>query len=78
MIKSTTPAGRHWPAGFRTTALAVVLFLGFAAQSALAQGTLVGRVTNSATGKPLEGARVELKGTTRFTDVDSTGEYRFT
>ena len=78
MIISTNPAGRHWTAGFRTAALAVVLFIGLAAQSAVAQGTLVGRVTNSATGKPLEGARVELKGTTRFTDVDSTGEYRFT
>ena len=65
-------------AGFRTAALAVVLFIGLAAQSAVAQGALVGRVTNSATGKPLEGARVELKGTTRATDVDETGEYRFT
>lgn len=56
----------------------VVLLFGCAAQSSWAQGTLAGRVTNAATGKPLEGARVELRGTGRVTIVDSTGEYHFT
>lgn len=35
-------------------------------------------MTNAATGKPLEGARIELQGTGRVTTADSTGEYRFT
>jgi hypothetical protein len=78
MNATTLFARRLWTAGVRTTALAVVLCFGFAVQSAFAQGSLIGRVTNAATGKPLEGARVELKETGRVTDVDSTGEYRFT
>ena len=41
-------------------------------------GSITGRVTNAATGKPLEGARVELPGRGRATTADSTGEYRFT
>ncbi len=41
-----------------------------------AEGTIVGTVTNSATGVPLEGARVALKGTTRDVATDSSGSYR--
>ena len=40
------------------------------------QGIVVGTVTNSATGAPLEGARVALKGTEREVLTDSSGAYR--
>ena len=46
------------------------------ASSALAQGTITGMVTNSATGAVLEGARVALKGTAREVTTDSLGIYR--
>src|SRR4051812_30417572 len=47
------------------------------APSARAQETLSGRVTNAATGKTLEGARVELQGSGRSVVTDDEGEYRF-
>ncbi|MBI4625818.1 MAG: TonB-dependent receptor [Verrucomicrobia bacterium] len=78
MNTSTRPAGHHWMAGFRTMALAVVLFFGLAVQSGFAQGSITGRVTNAATGKPLEGARVELRGTGKTVLAESDGEYHFT
>ena len=40
------------------------------------EGTIVGTVTNSATGMRLEGARVTLKGTQREVATDSSGAYR--
>ncbi|MBI4621687.1 MAG: TonB-dependent receptor, partial [Verrucomicrobia bacterium] len=44
---------------------------------ALAQTTLTGTVTNTATGRALEGALVVLKGTSREMLTDSQGNYRF-
>src|SRR5688572_13717688 len=44
--------------------------------SALGQGIVTGTVTNSATGAPLEGARVQLKGTDREVSTDNAGMYR--
>lgn len=41
------------------------------------QTTLVGIVTNSATGRPLAGASVEIQGTGRSATTDGEGEYRF-
>lgn len=69
-----------WPRlkrGFRMTALAVVLGGGLAAASANAQETLTGVVSNSATGRALEGARVVLKELGRETITDTRGAYRF-
>jgi len=63
---------------FPTSGLAAVFFFGLVVHSGYAQGTIVGRVTNAATGKPLEGARVEMMGTVQAATADSTGEYRLT
>jgi iron complex outermembrane recepter protein len=46
-------------------------------QAAVAQTTLVGTVTNAATGRALEGARVIIDGTDRELLTDSQGEFRF-
>ncbi|MDO8541286.1 MAG: TonB-dependent receptor [Opitutaceae bacterium] len=59
---------------FRRPALA--LFLLCFGSLALAQGTVVGNVTNAATGATLEGARVQVKGTTREVLTDELGSYR--
>ena len=60
---------------------AIVFVLGFtfvlSALSAEAQSTLTGIVTNSATGRTLEGASVAIKGTDRETVTDRSGAYRF-
>ena len=63
--------GRFWPA------MVVFLFAGFFAPTANAQATLVGTVTNSATGRTLEGARVAIRGTNREALTDGQGVYRF-
>lgn len=47
------------------------------ARSAAGQETITGVVTNAATGKTLEGARVVLQGTGRETLTDNQGAYRF-
>lgn len=44
----------------------------------MAQATLTGTVTNSATGRTLEGARVVIKNTEREVITDSQGVYRLT
>ena len=54
-----------------------LLFLGMLAQSAIAQATLLGTVTNAATGRTLEGARVTIKGSQIEVTADSQGVYRF-
>lgn len=54
----------------------LVLWLAILAPAALAQATLTGTVTNAATGRALEGARVALKGTDRETLSDRQGSYR--
>ena len=56
---------------------ALLMCFNLAAQSAFAQETLTGVVTNAATGRTLEGARVVLQGTGRETTTDRTGSYRF-
>ncbi len=55
---------------------AAVLFSLILVPSMLAQGTLIGTVTNSATGATLEGARVSIQGTNRQVTTDSLGVYR--
>ena len=66
--------------GFATKggrAVALALLSVFFAPSALAQATLLGTVTNSATGRTLEGARVTVQGTSREEITDKEGFYRF-
>lgn len=58
-------------------AVAVLLFFGGWAQSAFAQTSLTGTVTNSATGRTLQGARVVIKNANLETDTDTQGVYRF-
>lgn len=48
-----------------------------AARAAAGQEAITGVVTNSATGRTLEGARVVLQGTGRETLTDAQGAYRF-
>src|SRR5262245_44929433 len=67
------------PRGARSPWLPVVVLL-FAAcvvPKLVAQATLIGTVTNSATRQSLEGARVIIKGTNREAFTDSQGAYRF-
>ena len=62
----------------RWTAVSVLLFcFGLIAQSAQAQATLTGTVSNAATSRSLEGASVTIKGTNRETTTDREGAYRF-
>ena len=64
--------GRPW------TAASVLLFcFGLIAQSAHAQATLTGTVSNAATSRSLEGATVTIKGTNREATTDREGAYRF-
>lgn len=55
----------------------VATIVGCFAQIASAQTALTGTVTNSATGRALEGARVSLQGLNREVLTDSQGNYRF-
>ncbi len=55
--------------------LAVALALPFALRAA-DSAVITGTVTNAATGRTLEGARVALRGTDRETVTDSLGAYR--
>ena len=56
--------------------LFLLLGLAAAVRPAAAQATLTGTVTNAATGAVLEGARVQLKGSTLETITDNLGAYR--
>ena len=58
----------------RFAALLIIFFAAFT-QSALAQSSLTGTVTNSATGRVLEGARVSVKGTNTQVLTDRSGSY---
>ena len=49
-----------------------------ATSEAVSAGTLTGTVTNAATGRTLEGARVSVKGTTREVFTDTQGSFRIT
>lgn len=62
---------------FRRAAVAVLLSAGLLSQSAIAQATLTGTITNSATGRTLQGARVEIKSANEETVTDTQGVYRF-
>src|SRR5204862_7028752 len=73
-LKFLSAATRRW------TALSTLLLsLALPAQSALAQAsaTITGTVTNTATGRTLEGALVTIKGTSREAVTDREGVYRF-
>lgn len=59
-----------------TTAAVVLLFFGMLAQSAIAQATLIGTVTNHATGRTLESVRMAIKGANSEVITDSQGVYR--
>ncbi|MEY4938726.1 MAG: hypothetical protein RIQ93_461, partial [Verrucomicrobiota bacterium] len=61
----------------RNALIALLLSVGLFAQSAMAQATLTGTVTNAATGRTLEGASVVLKGSGREVTTDRGGVYRF-
>ena len=63
------------PLSLSWTALAVLFFSGFLARSAVAE-SLSGTVTNQATGRTLEGARVAIKGANSEVITDSQGVYR--
>jgi iron complex outermembrane receptor protein len=57
--------------------LSLGLPLLFATSIAFAQNIVIqGHITNSATGKPVVGASVALRGTTLGTDTDANGDYR--
>ncbi|MFB6098903.1 MAG: carboxypeptidase-like regulatory domain-containing protein, partial [Salinibacter sp.] len=62
--------------------IGVALFLGVAwnrparAQNGTPSGTIAGVVVESASGKPLPGANVTIKGTTKGTSTDLNGRYR--
>jgi iron complex outermembrane receptor protein len=57
--------------------LSLGLPLLFATSIACAQNIVIqGHITNSATGKPVVGASVALRGTTVGTDTDANGDYR--
>jgi len=60
----------------RATSVRLLIVLPFLSGPLFGEGTIVGTVTNSATGVPLEGARVMLKGTQREVATDSSGAYR--
>src|SRR5690606_27024452 len=58
--------------------LAAIIAVLATASPSLAQhpATLLGRVTDAATGAPLEGARIELDGGERATSTDASGAFR--
>ena len=63
--------------GFTAHIAGLVLFALLAPAVAFAQNTLTGTVTNAATGRALEGARLTLEGTARETLTDAQGNFRF-
>jgi hypothetical protein len=58
-------------------ALFVLTACALLAPLTLAQTALTGTVTNAATGRALEGARVTIEGTSREVITDSGGNFRF-
>ena len=55
---------------------AICLGCAFSSPAAAADAVISGRVRNDATGKTLEGARIELRGIGHATVTDSAGEFR--
>ena len=78
-MKKTTPpcVALRFPVRFRMGIVALTFFCGLGALSALAQETITGIVTNAATGRALEGARVVIQGTNQEAITDSLGVYSF-
>ena len=73
-----TPLTRHRAEPGRCVSFFVALAIaGACAPLALAATALSGTVTNAATGRTLEGARVMLEGTTREPATDAQGDFRF-
>jgi iron complex outermembrane receptor protein len=64
-------------ARLRNTLLAVVLTSGLGASFVVAQERVTGIITNAATGRTLEGAKVTIKGTAHEVITDSQGVYSF-
>lgn len=60
----------------RTAVFVLILFVGFGCDPIRGQESLTGVVTNSGTGRTLEGARVAIKDTNRETITDAQGTYR--
>ena len=83
LLTAVTPAGAATPSAAITTAVTTSKT---AARSATAAApiialqhpaTLFGRITDAATGAPLEGARIELDGGERAVSTDASGAFRF-
>lgn len=74
---SSPRAGPSAGAAFRTARFAVLFFALLGALTGFAQERLTGIVTNSATGRTLEGARVTIEGTGREAVTDQQGVYSF-
>ena len=62
---------------FSAHSACLVLLTLLAPAVAFAQNALTGTVTNAATGRALEGARVAIEGTARETLTDAQGNFRF-
>ncbi len=74
-MTSSSPIPSSRTRVLRALCLALVALL--APALALAQNALTGTVTNAATGRALEGARVTLAGTAREVLTDAQGNFRF-
>ena len=77
MPASSSPGSRASRAARRILSVLTATLCGWCTPVALAQTTLTGTVTNTATGRALQGALVALEGTGREMLTDSQGSYRF-
>jgi iron complex outermembrane receptor protein len=78
MISFALDASRHFGCFAVRLRLAwTPVFLALLFTPIFAQSTLIGTVTNVATGRTLEGVRVILQGSSREAFTDSEGVYRF-
>ncbi len=76
MKKAIPPCvARRFPVRIRMGIVALTLCWGLGALSARAQEAITGIVTNAATGRVLEGARVKIQGTNKEAITDSHGVY---
>ncbi|MDO8545244.1 MAG: TonB-dependent receptor [Opitutaceae bacterium] len=76
-VRSPSARARPFRASHRIFSGLTVALCCWFTPVALAQTTLTGIVTNSATGRALEGALVTIEGTGREMLTDSQGSYRF-
>jgi TonB-linked SusC/RagA family outer membrane protein len=65
----------HGFAGIAKQVLSIILFLFFSYTLFAQQKTVTGKVTNSTTGQPVEGATVAAKGSTAATQTNSDGRF---